>query len=315
MSWVDTALDLVASGNPVVRITLVEVQGSAPRDAGTSMLVWEASQSGTIGGGELEYRLIHAARQMLAMSQIQAELVDYPLGPVLGQCCGGFVRAFLEPLDRKKLDICQAAFTEERAINTKLASGNKSLTDTNSAQAPVILTGKNGDLLPRLSPINDIEELIEQPPVHPGPVYIFGAGHIGAALHQILMGLDLPVRLYDLRPAYCPPETTGQDLLQAATSAPANARFVILTHSHDLDYTLCLGVLSRPVVRYCGLIGSKTKRARFIKRLRDDGIPDAQIKRLTCPAGLPDIGNKHPGEIAIAIAAQLLERKRAPDGN
>jgi xanthine dehydrogenase accessory factor len=60
---------------------------------------------------------------------------------------------------------------------------------------------------------------------------------------------------------------------------------------------------------YLGLIGSATKRAKFIKRLRARGQPEEAIARLVCPIGIPELSGKHPGEIAVAVAAQLLMRR------
>ncbi|HET6970161.1 MAG TPA: XdhC family protein, partial [Phenylobacterium sp.] len=79
------------------------------------------------------------------------------------------------------------------------------------------------------------------------------------------------------------------------------------THSHDLDYRLTRAALRRGTFGYLGLIGSRTKRARFESRLRDDGIGDAELARLNCPIGIANLKSKEPSVIAIALAAQLLE--------
>jgi xanthine dehydrogenase accessory factor len=70
---------------------------------------------------------------------------------------------------------------------------------------------------------------------------------------------------------------------------------------------LCEQVLRRGDFRYLGLIGSASKRARFERRLRDGGIAQSDIDRLTCPIGVPGIPGKTPAEIAIGVAAQLLQ--------
>ncbi len=75
-----------------------------------------------------------------------------------------------------------------------------------------------------------------------------------------------------------------------------------MTHDHALDYRLARAALSGPA-RFIGLIGSHTKRARFVSRLDADGI---DVTRLTCPVGLPGITGKEPAVIAAAVAAQLL---------
>jgi xanthine dehydrogenase accessory factor len=82
-----------------------------------------------------------------------------------------------------------------------------------------------------------------------------------------------------------------------------------MTHSHPLDEAICEAILRRDDFAYLGLIGSPTKRARFVKRLGDAGIPHEQLKRLVCPIGLTDIESKEPAAIAASFAADLLMRK------
>jgi xanthine dehydrogenase accessory factor len=85
--------------------------------------------------------------------------------------------------------------------------------------------------------------------------------------------------------------------------------FLIMTHSHPLDLELCGHVLTRGDFGYLGLIGSKTKRERFEKRLRQMGLDQKIITRLTCPIGIPEISDKSPGAIAVAVAAQILRQR------
>lgn len=73
-----------------ITVTVLRTQGSAPRDAGTQMLVFPGRISGTIGGGALEWEAIQRARRMLADGVVH-QTRTYPLGPGLGQCCGGTV--------------------------------------------------------------------------------------------------------------------------------------------------------------------------------------------------------------------------------
>ena len=83
------------------------------------------------------------------------------------------------------------------------------------------------------------------------------------------------------------------------------AYIAVMTHSHDLDYDLVLQSFKRGGFAYLGLIGSLTKRATFEKRLLADGVTKDQLAQLRCPIGLGGTG-KHPREIAISIAAELL---------
>ena len=89
-------------------------------------------------------------------------------------------------------------------------------------------------------------------------------------------------------------------------AAPAGTRFVVLTHSHALDYALCRAILARGDFSWAGLIGSASKAARFRARLAREQFSKASIARLVCPIGIGGIASKWPAAIAVAVAAQLL---------
>ena len=92
-------------------------------------------------------------------------------------------------------------------------------------------------------------------------------------------------------------------LIRLAGEAGPDDLVLILTHNHDLDYQLTRAALAAGPA-YVGLIGSQTKKARFLRRLRDDVVDAA---RLTCPIGIPGLKSKAPEVIAVSVAAQLLE--------
>jgi xanthine dehydrogenase accessory factor len=98
---------------------------------------------------------------------------------------------------------------------------------------------------------------------------------------------------------------------QCVAEAPTDAAILILTHDHALDYRLTRAALSRDPLAFIGLIGSATKRARFLSRLESDGLSTEARARLTSPIGMPGITGKEPDVIAIATLAQLLQL-RAP---
>jgi xanthine dehydrogenase accessory factor len=89
--------------------------------------------------------------------------------------------------------------------------------------------------------------------------------------------------------------------------APPGAFYLVLTHSHDLDLAITQAVLRRGDFAYLGLIGSRTKRARFEQRLRQRGVPPDRLARLVCPIGLPGMPGKAPALVAVAVVAQLLQ--------
>ncbi len=145
-------------------------------------------------------------------------------------------------------------------------------------------------------------------------VVIFGAGHVARALAGILVHTDYRVTCIDKRRElldeiprsdrlHCRFEA---DPVAAVEQLPANASVLVLTHDHSLDYELVSALLRRGGWRRLGLIGSDTKSLRFRHRLGRDGFSEAQLERLECPVGLPQVRGKLPMEVAVSIAAALL---------
>jgi xanthine dehydrogenase accessory factor len=143
------------------------------------------------------------------------------------------------------------------------------------------------------------------------PLYLFGAGHVGQAIARHVGGLPLRVAWFDTRPGFETIEGVAvvpeSAITQCVAEAPEDAAVAILTHDHALDYRLTLAALSRPPLAFTGLIGSQTKRARFLSRLDREGIGAEVRTRLTCPIGLPGVTGKEPDVIAVALLAQLLQ--------
>ena len=152
------------------------------------------------------------------------------------------------------------------------------------------------------------------------PVVVFGNGHVGRALIEVLGVVPAQVRWVDGRGADFPqrvPDNVHVIVSDAPEEelrdAPAGAFVVVTTHSHALDFTLIEAALERDDWRYVGLIGSKSKRAQFERRLAArEGSLEA-FARVRCPIGAegPAIKSKHPGAIAVAIVAELLVVREA----
>lgn len=314
-SWTGDALEMIASG-PAAMITLAHVSGSAPRDAGTRMLVTPDALSGTVGGGNLEMQLIDQARRLLSQDKPDILQQDYPLGPLLAQCCGGHVRVLIErlgPGSRGWLGSCDA---QERAgtpyrLDTYIDNGRAKhdvVTGIRIKEAgawishgrdPVEAKGPWTRLTQHIMPVS--AELV-----------MFGAGHVGKAIAHIATTLPFRFRWFDSRPEAAAEDARiaiRKDIVNAVVEAQPGAYFLLLTHSHELDYALVSAILKRGDARFCGLIGSATKRARFVSRLTKDGIDSS---RLTCPIGAGAIRSKAPAAIAVAAAAELLVLLEAP---
>ena len=148
---------------------------------------------------------------------------------------------------------------------------------------------------------------------------IFGAGHVGQAVARAFAPLPFHLDWLASREDLLPEDPgigasgtratilSEDELADAVAAAPGGTMVAIFTHSHDLDYRLARAALARPDLAYVGLIGSRTKRTRFERRFRDDGLGDAELARLTCPIGIAQLKSKEPAVIAVALAAQLLK--------
>ena len=244
-----------------ILVTLTRAAGSTPREAGATMAVSATEAAGTIGGGQLEFHCIDVAREMLASGERERSL-DIPLGPQMGQCCGGRVSVSLK-----------------RAGAADLA----------------MLAG------------SEKAEAVARP-----AILIFGAGHTGRALVQALAPLPFATTLIDDRdgvmdglPAAITCIRMG-DPVAAVDTARAGCAFVILTHSHALDYRLTEAALQRGDASYVGMIGSATKRARFEAGFLRAGGRREALSRLTCPIGRSDVDDKRPAVIAALTAAELV---------
>jgi xanthine dehydrogenase accessory factor len=330
--WLSVLARLSASGAPCVLVTVAVTRGSVPREAGTKMVVTEDAMFGTIGGGQLEYQALRTAREMLT-GGVAAQLSRFGLGPSLGQCCGGTAEVLFEPISEAADDWLRslAAYVdrgEPAVLVTGLgdAAGGKLVVSRDDAsgtfadpqqKAAVVAAARallDGAVArPQLEQTGDQAVLFE--PIRPAGLHVllFGAGHVGKALVRVLSELPCRITWVDSRaeqfPRDPPPNVTIEctEVPQYAVDrAPSRAAFLVMTHSHALDLTLCERILSRNDFSYFGLIGSATKRAKFTRRLKARGLSDDVIERMVCPIGIPELPGKHPGEIAIAVAAQLL---------
>jgi xanthine dehydrogenase accessory factor len=318
--WIDAARKHLSHHAALVRVTVTALRGSAPREAGASMLVDALGTVGTIGGGRLEWHAIALARELLRDARgAPVRIADLILGPELGQCCGGRVELWLERLTRADIRWLEDAARGLRAgpgaaIASEIVDGvvtHRLLRRSPPRAAPVALErGPQGRVT-----------LLEAPRPRRPDLWIFGAGHVGQALVRLLAELALfEIAWIDSRaellPESLPEGVTPRvcaDPAELAVCAPAETRFVVMTHDHALDYELCRAILSRADSSWLGLIGSASKSARFRSRLQREGLPRETVSRLVCPIGVPGISSKLPGAIAVAIAAQLLQLQPAAE--
>jgi len=333
LSWIVNLQNLLHE-KPCVLVTLKLVSGSAPRDSGSRMMVAADKVVGSIGGGNLEYQATKMARDLLVNKQSgYQEQKLYGLGPALNQCCGGAVALLYEVFDGSPpswLEELRLAFENGRpavlASSVDVPASRKvvvisengaggSLPQAVSTAALALLRGP-GD-----SPTVGMEEAgaagenwwLELVREERKPVILFGAGHVGQAVAGALSPLPFSLTWVDSRAAVFPRDlptniraVRTSDPLDIVSEAPPRSIFIVMTHSHQLDEDICFEVLRRDNFTWLGLIGSATKRRRFVHRLEQRGIESARLEALVCPIGLAGIRGKQPATIALSLAAQLM---------
>jgi xanthine dehydrogenase accessory factor len=287
------------------------LKGSAPREAGATMLVTETAIVDTIGGGEMERTAIQKARELLHNGG--AAFLRLSLGPDLNQCCGGSVTIAFEPFApadlawlRKLIRGAEEPMPVTRTLSIDASGNFRRDWSAESGEAPDYAVAIEGARL-------EIRERINPPRQ---ALWLFGAGHVGRRVAPALQPLGFALTWVDGRAAQFPePPLAGVRQLAlampelAVDEAPPDTVFLVMTHSHPLDEAICEAILRRGDFAYLGLIGSATKRARFVKRLGEAGIPVGDLKQLVCPIGLPGIESKEPAAIAASVAADLLMRR------
>ena len=288
-------------------VTLTRVQGSSPREAGARMVARPSGGfHGTIGGGALEWEALAAAAFELKRGRGPAVRRSLALGPELAQCCGGRVEWRIETFDRRDVAELAELVASEDAPGASVAARMDS---AGRVERRVRAKAAAGGCEARPGP----EEWTEPLGEGARPVYLFGAGHVGRALALALGPLPFAVRWIDARPeafpAYAPANVVRVHAPAPASelmNAPAGALVVVMTHSHPLDLEIVTEALRLEKFGFVGLIGSATKRARFLSQMRAAGLTDAMLMKLVCPIGVKGITGKEPAVIAASTAAQLL---------
>ncbi len=316
-AWPGAVVRLLESTPAAVRVVVASMRGSAPRDPGASLLVTSGTVEGTIGGGHLEFEAIQMARAFLAADEGQpaVQMRHLILGEDLRQCCGGAVQLWLERFTASDLTLLQAAAqaaqSSDGAMLESVFDGMRVTRRLFVATSPESMR-----FISHSAHAGTLRERLGAPGQN---LWIFGAGHVGQAIVRALSDLPFDITWVDSRPGVLPTSLPANvralEVPQPAgliPEAPGNAMYVVLTHDHALDYSLCHSILRRDAFAWLGLIGSESKAARFRSRLRKDGIAPALIEKLVCPIGVTGIESKVPAAIAIAVGAQLLQTLHAP---
>ena len=337
INWAQTLHRLQQANIPAVMVTVASTIGSTPREPGAKMIVCSERMYGTIGGGNLEHQACAIARSQLDSAE-SSWLKRFPLGAGLGQCCGGLVNLMFEPVSESSDWITRAAQLQAcgedwvRVVATKAG-------ETNEGSAHLMFTGDTLDL--ELNDTSDKRELLEAAKsmlqgsqkatlqqfggspdcfffdVTRKPDFqlvLFGAGHVGRALVNVLRDLPIQIRWVDGRDNQFPTEIPdnveclSSDIPEAEVdAAPSGTFFLVMTHDHALDQCLAEQILKRDDFAYFGLIGSTSKRRMFETRMHRRGIARNRFESMNCPIGIDGIKSKAPSAIAISVAAELMQ--------
>ena len=304
---------------PMVLVTVVRADGSTPREVGASMLLrfdaqYHWQQSDTIGGGHLEFQAIDIAKAMLNDDEPRSYFVErFNLSARLGQCCGGVMWLLFEKIVpsmtvQTDLNRCQHAWQAGNTIVRELSDQHNStwqVLEDSSVKSECMFQQTN-------------EHWQWQQSIQPYAmkVLICGAGHVGEAIVRCLLPIGVKITWVDNRDDIFPLDVLSQ--VQCITTDVPEAEIehfdrsgaiLILTHDHQLDLQLCFTALkpSTTPFAYVGMIGSKSKRAIFEKRMMARGYSQKDVERLICPIGIDGISSKQPAIIAVSVVAQLLQ--------
>ncbi|HUO10992.1 MAG TPA: xanthine dehydrogenase accessory protein XdhC [Phycisphaerae bacterium] len=151
------------------------------------------------------------------------------------------------------------------------------------------------------------------------PIVIFGAGHCSQALVRLLLTLQCHITVIDIRDEWLQklPRDERLTIIKAdqpmptyVATLPANAFVLCMTMGHSSDLPVLIEILRTRDFPFLGAIGSDAKAAALRRGIRDAGLPEESARKFFCPIGL-DLGSNDPSEIAISIAAQLLQQRDA----
>ena len=311
------AAELARAGTPGALATVARVRGSTPVPSGTKMLVGAAGRLiGSVGGGCVEADVIGAALDAQARRQpaLVTHHLNADLAGDLGLSCVGTVDIFVEPL------VADDAYV--RVLEAAAAAGSgvvRTAVAWEAARGPVKTFEPLAPDAPRGEPATltrDGRFVVERIALAPR-VFVFGAGHVGAAIARAAAAAGFRVVVVDDRAEYADPARFEQGVAVLAADADAAlARYpltaadavVIATRGHRNDALILERVATSPA-GYVGLLGSRRKKVVVTKGLTAAGVAAKALKRVRVPVGLA-IGAVTPEEIAVSVVAELIAWRR-----
>ena len=308
---------------------ITEGDGSIPRTTGAYMLVGEEGRIfGTIGGGNLEYQVVLHAGELL--EQKQCEYREYDLGTGegkgLGMVCGGRVKVCFYFLDgshgeQEALKEALAAHENHRDywILFSLEGQGIQVCDRKTWETKAEPEEKTAGHCRMITLAG--QDFYAEEFCYDGKVYLFGGGHLAQELVPVLTHLDFCCIVLDDRAEYVDKalfpdaeQTMLVDFTQMddVLSIHKNDYLVIVTRGHRCDADAEAFAL-RTEASYIGVVGSRRKTKYVREKLEAQGFTKEQLDGVYAPIGI-EIGSETPAEIAISIAAQLIQIRSAKTG-
>ena len=339
---------LERGGEPIV-CQVVETRGSTPQKAGALMIVDPAGgQAGTLGGGCVEAEVKQKAIRNAGRpgAEVHSFVLDHDYAWADGLICGGKMVITTEALRgegplayyrayRRLLEAGEG-FTEAVVVDPERVGGSPAypvgarfVFDADGRLAagwPV--AGAPGHVDDRLAPLEDRPRpsvrggLAVLPTLPRVRLVVVGAGHVGQAVASLASQADFDVWVVDDRQQYANPERfpTAEKLVVGPidevlpnldVTRHTFALIVTRGHGHDQE---ALYQLAPTPASYVGLIGSKRKIRLIFESLREAGVPEETLARVSAPVGF-DIGSQTVTEIAVSIVAELIARRNlGPSG-
>ena len=323
-----TMAQRLMAGEELALVTITAASGATPRGTGARMLVGKEGRiCGTIGGGAVEYRAEQLARQVIAdkNSRSQSFLLNREDVQNLGMICGGEVNVFFHYIPAR--DEKAAALADEAERFFEKGSALWLISDTIHGRLS-LYTKENGvfgaevpewvlaslAVKPCFLEQNGEAYCTEQI-CSPGRVYIFGCGHVSRELEPVLSHLGFRCVMLDDRAEFAKREffPTAERVelvdftnITATVSITPEDYVCVMTRGHAYDTVIQAQVL-RCKPRYVGVIGSRKKAAGVRQALKEQhGMTEEELDLITTPIGL-SIQAETPAEIAVSIAAQMIQ--------
>lgn len=319
----------VADGQKVAIATVVERQGSAPRDPGASLAVNERGEvAGSVTGGCVEPAVIREAYEVLGGGA--ARIVRYGIADDaafgVGLSCGGTVAILIYELDPALVAPVVEAVAADRPVALAMPLGEESIGEQRLVRSDAGLADSIDFAARALLDVGDsavvqtdADELVFVESFAPRPaMYVFGAVDHASALVTVGKFLGYRVTVCDARSLFVTEERfpDADELVvdwpdRFLERSPVDARTAICVLTHDTKFDVpALKAALATTAGYIGAMGTTKTRDEREERLRAEGVGDADLARIHAPIGL-SIGARTPEEVAVAVAAELIESTAA----